>query len=200
MAKPDLIPSRGAIAEPLLMEVTRDLTAEDMLRLGQAPKVGVPILQRLRATHHRQAQLLAQGKTLNEVAAIVGCTSQRLVQLQTDPTFAELVHYYHDQSMVGLMEDAARLQAKLVDVGEMAVDELRHRMEDDVARSKMRTGDVRQIAEMAMDRTVAPPKATQNIQQPPNTVTINFGTPVRNVERDAIEQGKTIEAEVLKED
>jgi hypothetical protein len=54
------------------MEVTRELTAQDLARLSEAPKVTVPILQKLRATHHRMAQLLAQGKSVGEVAAIVG--------------------------------------------------------------------------------------------------------------------------------
>ena len=158
MAKPDLIPARGAVAEPLLLEVTRSLTAGDMARLSEAPKVSVPILQRLRATHHRQAQLLASGKKVNEVAMIVGCTVQRLVQLQVDPTFSELVSYYQDQLMTAAMEDSTRLQAKIVDVGEMAVDELKDRLEDDDRRAKMPVGEIRKIAEFAMDRTVAPPK------------------------------------------
>jgi hypothetical protein len=199
MPRPDLIPSRGAIAEPLLMEVTRDITHEDLLRLGEAPKVSVPVLQKLRATHHRQAQLLAQGKKLTEVAAIVGCTTQRLVQLQVDPTFVELVSFYKDQIMVVALEDGARLRDKLVDVGEMAVDELRDRLEDDIARKRMRTGDVRQIAEFAMDRTVAPPKAAPNQQLSPAAITINFGTPIGARSNAALPEGKVIEAEVEQE-
>jgi hypothetical protein len=182
MARPDLIPSRGAIAEPLLMEVERELTREDLTRLGDAPKVSVPILQKLRATHHRQAQLLAKGHSPTEVAAIVGCTVQRLVQLQVDPTFTELVSYYQDQIMSAMIQDSARLADKLVDLGELAVDELRERMEDDDKRKNMQTGNVLKIAEFAMDRTVAPPKATTNAQAAPSAITINFGTPLRVVE------------------
>lgn len=178
MPKPDLLPTRGAIAEPLLMEVTRELTVDDLRVIGEAPKVNVPILQKLRATHHRQALLLAQGKSLGEIAAIVGCTTQRLVQLQVDPTFAELIAYYRDQHMAAAMEDGVRLQAKIVDVGEMAVDELQARLEDTQKRSNMPVGEIRKIAEFAMDRTVAPPKAAPNQTQPPATVTINFGTPI----------------------
>ena len=191
MAKPDLIPSRGAIAEALLLEVERELTPEDLLRLADAPKVTVPILQKLRATHHRQAQLLAQGKSLGETAAIVGCTTQRLVQLQVDPMFQQLVAYYQDQIMVLALEDGARLRDKLVDVGEMAVDELRDRMEDDSKRVSMRTDDVRKIAEMALDRTVAPPKVAAPSNTAPTQVTINFGTSLK--ERPPSAEQKTIE-------
>lgn len=199
MARPDLLPSRGAIAEPLLMEVAREITSDDLRRLaeGGAPKVTVPILQKLRATHHKQAALLAQGKSLTEVAAIVGCTTQRLVQLQADPTFTELVSYYHDQMMMNLLDDASRLQGKIVDLGEQAVDEMLDRMDDPTKRAAMRIGDVRQIAEFAMDRTVAPPKAAPNASVPPAAITINFGTPLRDVSDTA--GGKLIEGELSDE-
>lgn len=180
MSRPDLIPSRGAIAEPLVMEVVRPLTQADLAVLGEAPKVGVPPLQRLRATHHRQAALLAEGKSVSQVAAIVGCTPQRLTQLQTDPTFAELIHYYHDQMMVAHLTDAARLKDKIIDVGEMAVDELRERMEDDERRRRISAGEIRKIAEFAMDRTVAPPQMAPNVATTPAAITINFGTALRN--------------------
>lgn len=189
MAKVPLIPSRGAVAEPLLMEVTRELTATDLDRLSQSPKVNVPILQKLRATHHRQAQLLASGKTPTEVAAIVGCTVQRLVQLQIDPTFAELVAYYQDQTMVAFLEDNARVQAKIIEVGELAIDELQERLEDDKQRKAMPIGEVRKIAEFAMDRTVAPPKAAPPQNVTPTSVTINFGTPID-------QPGKTVDGKV----
>lgn len=199
MPRPDLIPSRGAIAEPLLLEVERELTREDLSRLGQAPKVSVPILQKLRATHHRQAQLLAQGRTPTEVAAIVGCTVQRLVQLQVDPTFTELVSYYQDQIMSAMIEDAARLKDKLVDLGEMAVDELRDRMENNDKRQQMQTGNVLRIAEFAMDRTVAPPKTAPPVITPPTAITINFGTSLRPP-ADGIEaDDKTIEGKAEKD-
>lgn len=174
---PDFIPLRGAIGAPLVLEVTRELTPADIARLqaGDMPKVGVPIVQKLRAIHHRQAQLLASGRTVAETSAIVGCTSQRLVQLQKDPSFMELVTYYQDQIMVQALEDGARLRDKIVDVGEMAVDELRERMEDDARRKSMPVGEVRKIAEFAMDRTVAPPKVSQPTSLPPTAVTINFG-------------------------
>ena len=182
----DLIPSRGAIAEPLTFSVVRELISTDMLRLSEAPKVGVPILQRLRAQHHRQAQLQAAGHAMNEIAAIVGCTTARLTQLQGDPMYMDLVSYYKDQIMTAMIEDSARLRDKLVDAGEMAVDELRDRLEDNERRNRMSTSDVRQIAEFAMDRTVAPPKAAPAQSPIPPNITINFGTPIR--------QGRTLDA------
>lgn len=179
MGRGDIIPSRGAVAEPLVIEVQGTLTADDIARLHTAPKVAVPMLQRLRATHHRQALLLAEGKTVSQVAAIVGCTTARLTQLQKDPAFVDLVAYYQDQVMAAMLSDTARLADKIVDVGEMAVDELRERLEDDAQRKSMRTEEVRKIAEFAMDRTVAPPKAAPGAAIAPAQVTINFGTSLR---------------------
>lgn len=184
MPKPDLIPARGAVAEHLLLEVERELRPDDLLRLADSPKTSVPILQKLRATHHRQAQLLAEGKSLGEVAAIVGCTTQRLVQLQVDPMFKELLAYYQDQMMVNAMENGKRLHEKIVDAGEMAVDELTHRLEDDAKRNAMPTEQVRKIAEFAMDRTVAPPKTAVPPNTAPLSVTLNFGTPLRDISKD----------------
>lgn len=199
MPVPDIIPSRGAIATPLVLEVTREITAEDILRLGSAAKTNVPILQKLHATHHRQAQLLAQGRSISEVAMIVGCTPQRLVQLQVDPTFAELVHCYHDQIMVAMISDGARLADKIVDVGEMAVDEMRERLQDDELRAKIPLGEIRKIAEFAMDRTVAPVKSAPPSAIPPIAVTMNFGTSLRPTDKQSglviTEEGKTLSAD-----
>jgi len=181
MAYGDIIPTRGAIAEELLLEVIGDLTLDDLRRLREAPKAGVPMLQKLRATHHRQARLLAEGRPIGEVAVICGCTRQRLTQLQQDPMFTELVGYYQDQIVALQLEDSARLRDKLIDVAEMAVDELHDRLEDNDKRRAMSTGNVRMIAEMGLDRTVAPPKAALVATAPPAAITINFGTPLRPI-------------------
>jgi hypothetical protein len=135
---------------------------------------------------------------VNEVAAIVGCTPQRLVQLQVDPTFTELVTYYRDQIMAAMISDEARLRDKLVDLGEMAVDELRERMEDEGKRKAMQTGNVLKIAEMAMDRTVAPPKTAAPPTQAPANITITFGTPIRQPPTVTIEaEGPSADPSVL---
>ena len=176
---PDLIPARGATGKSLHLEILRELTAGDLIRLESAPKVAVPVLKNLRAIHHRQAQLLASGKTVKEVAAIVGCTPQRITQLQIDPTFGELVAFYLDQQMILALTDSARLADKIVDLGEMAVDELSARLEDDALRGRMHVGEVRKIAEFAMDRTVAPPKIASQPVFAPAAITITFGTPIK---------------------
>lgn len=178
----ELLAARGAIAAPLRLEVSRELTQADLTRLHDAARTGVPPIQKIRAIHHRQALLLAEGKTPTQVAAIVGCTVQRLVQLQNDPTFTDLMSYYKDQMIVTHLSDAQRLQGKLIDAGEMAMDEIISRLEDPEKISKIPIAEVRKIVEMASDRTVAPPKTSTPAVTPPQAITINFGTSVRQID------------------
>ena len=180
MSRGDIIPQRGAIAEDLGLEVLRELTLADMARLAAAPKQGTPVLQKLRSIHHAQARMIAEGKKLIEIAAAVGCTTQRLVQLQNDPTFAELVVVYRDQILTASVDQQQRFQAKILDAGEQAIDEIVDRLENDEIRNRMPIGEVRKIAEFAMDRTIAPPKQAINAPPPPQRVTINFGTPLKD--------------------
>lgn len=185
----DVVPLRGALAAPLVLEVVRELVDSDLKDLLNSPNIDVPVLKKLRAIHHRQAALLAEGKTNNEVAAICGTTAQRIVQLKQDPTFKELVGYYQDQIITMQLEDSARVRDKLVDLGEMAVDELRDRLEDEGKRNAMPTGEIRQVAQMALDRTVAPPKSTTNITTTPAVITLDFGGKgFRDTNRTVIDQ------------
>src|SRR5882762_7972928 len=126
----NVLPLRGALAAPLSIEVIRELTPEDLKDLLNAPRTDVPVLQKLTARHHRQAALLAEGKSNNEVAAICGTTAQRVVQLKQDPAFKNLMSYYEDQIITLQLEDSARLRDKLIDMSEMAVDEIVERLED----------------------------------------------------------------------
>lgn len=170
-----VVPLRGVLADPLHFEVIRQLVPDDLKDLINAPVTSVPVLQKLRAIHHRQAVLVAEGRTNNEVAAIVGSTPQRISQLKNDPAFQNLVSYYQDQIITAQLEDGARLKDKLVDLSEMAVDEMRERMEDDSKRQAMPVGEVRKIAEFGLDRTVLPPKSTTSITTQPQTITLDFG-------------------------
>jgi len=169
-----LLPSRGAAAS-LTMTIVRELEEADLSRLVRGSRHYLSPLKKIRAIHRRQAQLIAEGLKYTEVAAIVGSTPQRIHQLMQDISFQELVAYYEDQTMIQRMEDGARLRGKLVDVAEMAVDELADRLEDDSARAKITTNQLRLLAETGLDRTVAPPKSTTAIVSTPATVTLNFG-------------------------
>ena len=92
------------------------------------------------------------------------------------PAFTDLVSYYHDQVVVLEVEDAQRIQGKLTDIAEMAVDEILERVEDDNKRKMLPMGELRKLTELGADRTVAPPKtATDTPIAPPTTITFNIG-------------------------
>jgi hypothetical protein len=179
MSASDLIQRRGRVAAPLALEIVRELTPTDLLRLHEAPLSSVPVLQRLKAMHHRQAKLIADGYTLREVAAACDTTAQRLTQLMKDPTFTDLVACYSDMEIARLLDDSARVRDKLIDVGETALDEIRDRLNDESKVKMIPIGELRQIAELGFDRTVAPPKPAVVPPAAPPTITLNFGTGLR---------------------
>lgn len=174
-----MLPARGRPGQALLMTVKRELTVMDMIRLEteSAPKTAVPVLQRLKASHHMAARLLAAGRSIRDTAYAVGLTPQRISDLQTqDPTFQDLVSYYQDQIAESNIQDASRVGAKLLDVAETATDEIASRLDDPEKLAQIPIGELRQIAVMGLDRTVAPPKTAQPVVVTPTQITFNMGT------------------------
>lgn len=151
----------------------------DILRLaGEAetlPRVAAPILKRLRASHHLTARLLAEGRSVKETALIVGYSAQRVSDLQVDPTFDGLVTYYREHITEIDLSDANRIHRKMVEIAEMATDEIAERLEDDETRTKMPIGELRQLADTALNRTVLPAKTATPVTNAPTKITFNIG-------------------------
>jgi hypothetical protein len=183
---PDLIPARDSLAS-LTMSIVRELELDDLKLLLDAPPVGIRPMERVKIIHRRQAELLASGRKLSEVAAIVGSTPQRLTQLLRDPSFQELVSYYEDQFMTTAMNDAERIRTKVTDIAELAADEMLERLDDPERRRRMSDGNLRQVMEVALDRTVLPPKSTTPVSTPPTKITLNLGRELRPVDSITIE-------------
>ena len=143
----------GASAVPAVVP-TRTLDAGDLEALMDVPAgATVAPRQRMRHSHHELARLLAEGRPAVEVSAITGKTQAWISTLQQDPAFKELVEFYRAQ------KDAVYLDvhARLASLGMDAVAELQHRL--DTAPEKLAAREVMEIAELALDRSVAPPKA-----------------------------------------
>lgn len=177
----DLFASHGrpTTLPPLELDLVRPLANQDLAEAkGRSAGATVPVLQKVRSVHHKQAALLASGLTAVEVAAATGATSARIGQLLKDPTFMELLAYYQDQAMAKLLNESERIKTKLLRATEDALDEINDRLEDDTKRQAMPVGELRKIVEMGGDRTVAPPKATAPSVIPPTQITLNFGSPV----------------------
>lgn len=167
----------GRIAAPIVLTAVRELTHTDIARLASEPieRSVAPILQRLRAPHHAAARLIAAGKSYTEVAVIVGRTPQRIGDLMKDKLFRELVAYYADQIETADIQDASRLGRKLNIIAETSADEIIDRLEDDVSRSKIPMSELRQLTEMAADRTTNPPKTAVPLTGVPANITFNIG-------------------------
>lgn len=146
-------PARGRRAAPLSIVYTRDLTEADVKAMWTAPKLPVASQQlvKLRNTHHMLARLLAEGRPNEECSLITGYTPSRISVLKQDPAFQELVIYYEGQTKAQYLDVHARLAA----LGMSTVDELQHRLEEDPSAFKNR--ELMELAQMLLDRTVAPP-------------------------------------------
>ena len=163
------------------MEVVRELNEGDITALAEAPPAPTTApLSQIRAIHHAQARLLAAGKTPAQVAVMLGTSPQRVRLLMDDPAFVELVNYYHDQAMVEYLDDQRRINSTLVDVAELAVNELQTRLSDEKRMARIPTSEIRKISEFALDRTVAPPKGTAPTATAPVSITLKIGdkTPI----------------------
>lgn len=181
------IPRHGAVST-LSLEIIRELSTEDLVELADKPPTSVGMVQALKESHHRQAQLIARGiYTDVTVARFCGVTPQRIYQLKKDPAFAVLVEHYRSQATEASIEASERVQSKLVVAGEAALDEINSRLEDEEKLKELPVGELRKIVEMAADRTVAPPKNSVPITNIPANITLNFGSELKKPEPKTIE-------------
>src|ERR1700735_3230830 len=176
----DFLPRRGKVTGlPLVFEVERELMASDLLLLatdGPPQRTAPPQLQQVRAIHHQAPRLVAQGLSDVEVALRVGRTAQRIGDLRRDdPAFKHLVSVYAAETQDQMYEDGERIRGRLVDVAEAAVIEIQDRIDDPAQRARIPIAELRQVAQLGLDRTVAPPKKTAPGSTVPQQITFNIG-------------------------
>lgn len=172
-----MIPTRGRPAVPISFEFLRPLQLEDLLRVASGtdlPYVSVQAPKRLREIHHRIAELVASGMSNVEVGRNIGCTPNRVAQLKDDPAFCNLVAYFSDQIHESTIDIRAKVEAQVIDISELALDEIQGRLETDA--TKIPLSELRQIASMGLDRTILPPKPAQTTPPAAMNVTFNMGT------------------------
>jgi hypothetical protein len=173
-------PSSGppVTKEPLFI---RDLTAEDIASVGKRAAYGSQsgqLIQKLRAPHHTLARLLAEGKKHPECSIITGYTVEYVVMLERDPAFQELVSFYKEQ----ITPIYLNVHERLATLGAMAMEIIQERMTDPEKVKTMTTGQLREIMNDALDRSVAPSKvgafgAGSGQQMPAPVISINFVSP-----------------------
>lgn len=146
----------GKRGTPLSMVVTRELGEGDLKVLVERPPVGstTPSITTLRSAHHLIAKLLADGIKQVEVSALTGYSQSRISILKGDPAFQELIEYYKTQKEAIYHDVHQRLST----LGLTAVEELQQRLEE--APEKLSNREVKEIAELALDRTGMGPKGS----------------------------------------
>jgi len=108
--------------------IAPDMTSKSALGHQPPPITSKPPpLKRLRETHHRLAQLLAEGRKSVEISRITGYSQSRISILQNDPLFSGLLADYQDQNRAAFVDVARRLEA----LGLSAMEEIRDRLEMD---------------------------------------------------------------------
>jgi hypothetical protein len=177
----------------------RSLTENDAALLDEAAPVGSkpPPIKSANAKHHSLARLLAQGVEQVEASAITGYCISRISILKQDPTFQELLAFYREQKAEVFIDT----QRKLADLGNVCVDEIAERLE--ASADEFSTGQLLEIAELCLDRSVAPKKglgqggAGSNDGRPSTpTVRIEFVAPAATAALPSRPQ-VTIEGEIL---
>ena len=143
---------------PLFIGEARELTESDLKEL-QTPSelnTSTPQIQRIRSTHHRLAQLIAEGRKGTEISLIMGYSQSRISILQSDPAFQELIAFYKNQQTAIFLD----VQSRLADLGMSATEELRERLEENPG--DFTVNQLLDVQKAAFDRSIAPPKVTQN--------------------------------------
>lgn len=153
----DRLSQRGRPRQSLAVAYVRDLTAEDIVLAVEFPSGlstmnDLSPLQRVEPKHHALAMALAKGMKQTEAGLAIGYTAVRVNQLTRDPLFKELMDYYVSQAEGRFLDAHERLGM----LGLSAAEELQHRLDE--RAETLTTKEVREIAEMAFDRSTAPSK------------------------------------------
>lgn len=169
------------LGEPLVVSkvptLVRQLTAADIASLAHAKpvaKAAPNLIVKLRHAHHTLARLVAEGKDRIECSAITGYGVQYVTDLQKDPAFAELVAHYKEQIGTKYLD----VHERLATLGVLAIEELQERLTDPEKVKQINATQLREIAESAFDRSVAPAKGPRGVASGNGTgptINIHFG-------------------------
>lgn len=164
---------RGSMVA-LTLTYVRDLTEADLAMLAGGARLP-SVRERIEALthrHHLAARMIADGMKPSDVAYATAYSTATIAALRNDPAFRDLLAYYAGQKEQVYLDVHQRLGS----LGMAAVDKLQGRIEHldvigedaladakaEVQRKIMPNGTLLQIAEMALDRSIAPAKGGPN--------------------------------------
>jgi hypothetical protein len=134
---------------PIATEIIRSINEADVALLRAQPvsvRMGTA-LRRLRDSHHRIAQLAADGVKPAEIARQLGYSLSRIYVLLSDPAFKELISHYREDKAREYLEFHAMASM----VGLDALQEIHMRMEEDP--DKIPLNFLREVVKDLADRT-----------------------------------------------
>ena len=170
------LPPRVRTEAPVALSYVRDITLDDLARLMTEPREPAPVtqLQSLRATHHSLARCLATGMSHADAAATTGHSISRVAFLtSSDRGFIELVEHYKGIKQ----EEFVDAQKRLASLGLAAQEILQERLEE--SPEAFTNKELREVAEFAFDRSIAPSKGAGagRGQANPVNIAVSFVSP-----------------------
>lgn len=143
---------RGKIATDKQILNVRPLARGDLDLLKETRQL--PVITRLRDPHHLLAKLLASGLRATDAALRSGYSLNRVMQLQADPTFKDLVESYRGIVTSAFAEQAETFMelahANMIKAERMIAEKLERAEEED---ELLPTKDLLAISRDAADRT-----------------------------------------------
>lgn len=166
----------GRKTKVLSIEVVRELGPQDLdLILNPQPLASTaPAVKSIRHSHHQLARLLAEGHKPGLCSSMTGYSPSRISILQADPAFKELVAYYCEQKDEVFIDVQKRLAALGIDT----IEELHERLGTNPEGFSNK--DLFALAELTLDRSVAPSKRAENGPMAPQAlpnISIQFLAP-----------------------
>jgi hypothetical protein len=173
--------------------VVRELNEADLVAFGEGVRFpdgggglaqGGGVIKSLKQSHHSVAKLMAAGHRDVQIAAITGYSQSRLSVLKHAPAFQELIAFYRESSTAEFVNAQARVAGLALDT----IEELHERLVE--SPEDFTNKELLEMAEVMMDRSIAPPKGAKG-----GVATTNGGTPnitISFVKADAV-TGVTIE-------
>jgi hypothetical protein len=137
----------------------RELTEEDVIILMEDPPRGseTPSIIKLKQSHHKLAQLLAEGVPDIEASLITGYAQSRISILKTDPAFKELLAHYK-----GIQKDIyINVHERLSGMSLDALEEIHSRLEENPEDFSIK--ELKELVELGFDRSGFGPKSTQSL-------------------------------------
>ena len=159
----------GRKPKVVVVSVVRELTEADLPAITNPPVIArkTKPLIKLRHTHHRVAELLAQGTAPLEISRITGYTVVTISNLRNhDPGFMELVAHYEGKKHQVFIDALERLRA----VGIDATEKLREMLHDPKKFKRLARKDLewslREVMELVELAVVKPATAKSGLVAP----------------------------------